>query len=122
VTCMREHARAAGKPDPFETMPEAAVAPDRFRPEAHRWGGGWISPPAPFPASCPQALISAQLESLAPALRAVVVLRDCEGWPTAEIAAALAIEESQARLLLHRGRSQLRAALERHFATKGRGS
>lgn len=52
------------------------------------------------------------LERLPVAQRQVVLMRDMEGLPAAEVCAVLAISETNQRVLLHRGRSRLRAMLE----------
>jgi RNA polymerase sigma-70 factor, ECF subfamily len=52
------------------------------------------------------------LEGLPPAQRAVVTLRDVEEWTSEEVCNALGLSESNQRVLLHRGRARLRAALE----------
>jgi RNA polymerase sigma-70 factor (ECF subfamily) len=52
------------------------------------------------------------LETLPPPQRTVVTLRDIEGWSSEEVCNVLEIAESNQRVLLHRGRTRLRAALE----------
>jgi RNA polymerase sigma-70 factor (ECF subfamily) len=52
------------------------------------------------------------LEALPPAQRAVVTLRDVEEWTPEEVCNALGVSESNQRVLLHRGRAKLRAALQ----------
>ena len=48
----------------------------------------------------------------APAQRAVISLRDIEGWSSDEARNALGISETNQRVLLHRARSKVRQALE----------
>lgn len=43
-------------------------------------------------------------------------MRDVEGWPAGETCQALDVTDSNQRVLLHRARSKVRAALERHFS------
>ena len=52
------------------------------------------------------------LAELPPAQRAVVTLRDVEEWTSEEVCNALGLSESNQRVLLHRGRARLRAALQ----------
>jgi RNA polymerase sigma factor (sigma-70 family) len=60
------------------------------------------------------------LDQLPPEFRAAVVLCDIEGLSYEEIAATLGIKLGTVRSRIHRGRAQLRAALEhRHAASKG---
>ena len=62
------------------------------------------------------AVLRRGLEGLPRAQRVVVELRDVKGWTTAEVCAALELSEANQRVLLHRGRSRLRAVLEVYFA------
>ena len=62
------------------------------------------------------ALVGAALEQLPPRQRAVVMLRDVKAWDADEVCEALGISEGNQRVLLHRGRAQLRAMLEAHLA------
>jgi len=62
--------------------------------------------------------IEAALAALAPEFRAAVVLCDIEGLSYEEIAATLDVKLGTVRSRIHRGRSQLRAALE-HRAPGG---
>jgi RNA polymerase sigma factor (sigma-70 family) len=56
--------------------------------------------------------IAAALEALAPEYRAAVVLCDIEGLSYEEIAATLGVKLGTVRSRIHRGRAQLRAALD----------
>lgn len=47
--------------------------------------------------------------------RMVVTLRDRQGWTSAEVCDALGLTEANQRVLLHRGRAKVRAALESHL-------
>jgi RNA polymerase sigma-70 factor (ECF subfamily) len=47
-----------------------------------------------------------------PRQRAVVTLRDVDGLGSEEVCAVLSLSQANQRVLLHRGRSQLRRALE----------
>jgi RNA polymerase sigma-70 factor (ECF subfamily) len=67
-----------------------------------------------------EADVQAALDSLPPEFRAAVVLCDIEGLSYEEIAATLGIKLGTVRSRIHRGRAQLRAALE-HRAPRAPG-
>jgi RNA polymerase sigma-70 factor (ECF subfamily) len=103
---------------------DAAVDPARFLPADHpRWPHHWASEPKPWPTpeqdllagETHQILVDA-INALPPAQRDVVILRDVEGVPAEDVCNALHITNTHQRVLLHRGRSRVRAALERHLA------
>lgn len=99
-----------------EDSGELAVDPSRFGPS-----GSWNEPPQPWDLTSPEArAASAQLaehvrnaiDGLPPTQRAVVLLRDVEGCTAEEACNILAVSETNQRVLLHRGRSRVRKALE----------
>ena len=102
-------------------VPEAAVDADRFLdPEHPRWPGHWAVRPEPWPedalvAAETQALVAEAIEALPPAQRAVISLRDVEGWTSEEVRNALELSETNQRVLLHRARSKVRRALESYL-------
>jgi RNA polymerase sigma-70 factor (ECF subfamily) len=102
---------------------EPAVRPDRFRGLSDRWPGHWLAPPPS--AELPDARllsdelrtkIGAAVAALPPAQRAVVALRDIDGLRSEEVCELLDLSEGNQRVLLHRGRSRVRAALEQYIA------
>jgi RNA polymerase sigma-70 factor (ECF subfamily) len=112
---------ALGGGDPGADEP--AVDPDRFLPAGHRWAGHWASPPASWREVPEDRLLSAEtmaeveraVAALPATQRAVLVLRDVEGLTAAEACRLLGLTEGNQRVLLHRGRSKVRAALERYL-------
>jgi RNA polymerase sigma-70 factor (ECF subfamily) len=101
---------------------EASVDPDRFLGPESRWAGGWALAPAEWPTPEEELLsgetrevILAAIEGLPEAQRTVITLRDVEGYPAEEVAAALGITDGNQRVLLHRARSKVRAALESYL-------
>jgi len=62
-----------------------------------------------------QERLRAVIDALPPNLRIVVWLRDVEGWSSEEVCNALAIQETNQWVLLHRARSKARAALQPYF-------
>jgi RNA polymerase sigma-70 factor, ECF subfamily len=97
-----------------------AVDPDRFQDADGRYPGGWQAPPEPWPeqqledAETRDATLAA-IDALPPRQRAVISLRDVEGFSSEEVCNALDISETNQRVLLHRARSKVRGALEAHF-------
>jgi RNA polymerase sigma-70 factor (ECF subfamily) len=99
-----------------------AVDADRFVAAGQRWGGHWSSPPVPWQEPAERLIANETLGVVAEAIerlpaqqRAVVSLRDVEGWSSEEVCALLELSEGNQRVLLHRGRARVRAALEDHF-------
>ena len=105
-----------------EAVPEAAVDADRFLPADHeRWPGHWAAKPEPFPedkllAGETLAIVERAIEELPPAQRAVISLRDVQGWSAEETCNALGVSETNQRVLLHRARSKVRRALEDYLS------
>ncbi len=105
---------------PFSALGDGdpAVAPERFAAD-----GSWASPP-PAGDLPDEALLTAEaralvlmaIEQLPDQQRAVITLRDVEGWSAAEVRDALDLSEGNERVLLHRARARVRAALEPYFA------
>jgi RNA polymerase sigma-70 factor (ECF subfamily) len=106
---------------------ELAVDPDRFVPDGQRWAGHWCDPPAPWSDVPAERMVANEtLFAVARAIgqlptqqREVVTLRDIEGWTAAEVCALLELSEANQRVLLHRGRSRVRSALECHLGGEG---
>ena len=46
----------------------------------------------------------------------MMTLRDVDGWESGEVCELLGISEGNQRVLLHRARSKVRSALERHMS------
>jgi RNA polymerase sigma-70 factor, ECF subfamily len=89
--------------------------------------GSWTQPPTPWADSTPEGLllreevldvIKEQIDRLPPAQRTVLTLRDVEGATAEEVCNVLSISETNQRVLLHRARTKVRAALERHLTRR----
>ena len=82
--------------------------------------GMWADPPVPFTELVEGriddkptvAAIRRTIDGLPEATRAVVTFRDVEGLSTVEVADLLGITEANVRVIVHRGRAKVRAALE----------
>jgi RNA polymerase sigma-70 factor (ECF subfamily) len=101
---------------------EPSVDPDRFLGPEHRQHGGWSLGPSEWATPEEELLggetrevIMRAIDELPESQRAVITMRDVEGLPSEEVAAALEISEGNERVLLHRARSKVRRAIERHL-------
>lgn len=98
-----------------------AVPEERFlSPEHPRWPGHWSEPPRAWARVPDEAALDAELgrqirtavDALPERQRAVLTLRDVEGWSAEEVCTVLALEPGNQRVLLHRARSSVRARLD----------
>jgi RNA polymerase sigma-70 factor (ECF subfamily) len=104
---------------PADEEGEPALGPERFAADGH-----WAQPPSAGGRSPEEALLGAEtlslltqaLATLPEQQRAVVTMRDVEGLGSDEVCNILEISETNQRVLLHRGRSKLRALLEEHLS------
>jgi RNA polymerase sigma-70 factor, ECF subfamily len=102
---------------------EHPVEPERFRGAADGFPGHWRAYPADWHRLPEEALGQREtlrvtvdaIAGLPPAQRAVITMRDVEGRGSDEVCSLLGVSEGNQRVLLHRARSRVRAALERHF-------
>ncbi len=131
VNTAKTRAQREGRTIPFSALqdasrvPEAAVEPERFLPDDDpHHPGGWAVPPQHLPeerllAAETRARIAEAIAVLPANQRAVISLRDVEGWTSDEVRNALDISEVNQRVLLHRARSRVRRALEDYLAGDG---
>ena len=97
---------------------------ERFLPDGHRWAGHWAAAPADWRTLPEERVLGretlecvrAAIAELPPRQAQVLALRDVEGWDADEVCAALGLTDGNQRILLHRARGRVRAALEVHFA------
>jgi RNA polymerase sigma-70 factor (ECF subfamily) len=98
------------------------VDPARLRGRFFMFRGHWTRRPEVWPSAEDDAVATETRQILAAALaglpdrqRVVVSLRDVEGYTSDEVCELLGISAANQRVLLHRGRAALRAALETHL-------
>ena len=99
------------------------VLEERFRGADDEWPGHWASPPVALDTVPEDRLLAREargriaeaLEALPESQRVVVTLRDVAGWDSGEVCDVLGLSEGNQRVLLHRGRAKLRAALEQYL-------
>src|SRR5262245_55825928 len=102
---------------------EPAVDPERFRSAGESYPGHWRAFPGDWGRSAAAAVqdretlrvVMGATAELPEAQQAVIRMRDVEGYSSAEVCDALDVSEGNQRVLLHRARSRVRAALEGHF-------
>ena len=99
-----------------------AVDHDRFQGRRGERPGWWASPPAAWEeperqleAAETRDVMLRAIRDLPPRQGEVIALRDLAGWDAAEVCNALDLTETNQRVLLHRTRSKVRAALEEHL-------
>jgi RNA polymerase sigma-70 factor, ECF subfamily len=88
--------------------------------------GEWVSPPEPWAERADNRIVAevlaARVQELLPNLpdnqRQVVVLRDLEGLSSEDVAAIVGVSDGNQRVLLHRGRAQLRQLLAAEMRTE----
>jgi RNA polymerase sigma-70 factor, ECF subfamily len=102
---------------------EPAVDPDRFLPADHdRWPGHWATPPrtpeARLLGAETQNVMRRAIDELPEAQRTVITLRDVGGWDAEEVCEVLDLTDGNQRVLLHRARSRVRAALEDYLESE----
>ena len=101
---------------------EPVVDPDRFQKDDEAWPGHWATPPRPWQKPERRLLSLEAREQLKEALaqlperqRLIVVLRDVEGLSAEEVCDLVGLSQENQRVLLHRGRSRVRAFLEEYL-------
>ncbi|WP_175577715.1 RNA polymerase sigma factor [Mongoliimonas terrestris] len=118
----RTHARREGRYVPFADSVDAeeefgpAVSADRFAADGH-----WVQPPVSFDGLDPERIVAgrelwrhvgAVIETLPPAQRSVMIMRDVEGRDAGETCDLLGLTAENQRILLHRARARVRSAIE----------
>ena len=101
---------------------QVAVDGDRFSDDAPGWRDHWRRHPRQWGTDVEARVLSqetqgylrAAIEELPPAQRIVIQLRDVDGWPSRDVCTALDIQPGYQRVLLHRARSRVRAAVEEY--------
>jgi RNA polymerase sigma-70 factor (ECF subfamily) len=107
--------------DPDTDTGRPAVDPARFQGPDGDYPGHWSSSGAPRRWDEPEGhvlttetldLVDQALDGLPERQRLVVTMRDVHGMSADEVCTALELSQQNQRVLLHRGRSALRAVLE----------
>jgi RNA polymerase sigma-70 factor (ECF subfamily) len=125
VNRAQTRAQREGRSLPFSALGDGdedapAVDPTRFQASG-RGAGQWSAPPDSWAALPEDRLESREtfdcirmaIDELPDRQRAVIALRDIDGWTAMEVREALDISDANQRVLLHRARSKVRMACER---------
>jgi len=115
-----------GRMVPFSALagaseePDPSVDADRFLGPDSPHPGAWAAPPVAWPQEKllekeTLGVIEMAIDELPEAQRDVILLRDIDGWTPMEVSDALGITDGNQRVLLHRARSRVRAALETYL-------
>jgi len=131
VNCAKTRGVHDARSVPMSSLADGAgeegpsVPPDRFQEEGERWAGHWAEPPEPWPDARVEsseivALVREALETLPEAQRAVMTLRDVDGWESGEVCELLGISDGNQRVLLHRARSKVRGYVEERLGREDR--
>jgi RNA polymerase sigma-70 factor (ECF subfamily) len=126
VNVARTRSQREARTIPFSSATSAdsetgdGLDPDRFFASDHPvYAGHWKLGPAPW--GLPEerllsgetrSVLIGAIDALPPSQREVITLRDIAGWMASEVCNALSISETNQRVLLHRARTKVRAAIE----------
>jgi RNA polymerase sigma-70 factor (ECF subfamily) len=131
ANCARTRGSREARQVPFSALAAEddeggpTVAPERFHgPDHPRWAGHWASAPQAW---SEERLLQAEscrvaqraIAELPPRQREVITLRDVEGMESDEVCDLLGLSEANQRVLLHRARAKVRAALDAYLAADG---
>jgi RNA polymerase sigma-70 factor (ECF subfamily) len=100
---------------------EGTVDADRFLGSGDRFPGHWAVPPQAWApegrllADETLGVVERAIDKLPPAQRAVITMRDVQGFTSEEVCNALDLTETNQRVLLHRARAKVRRALEEYM-------
>ncbi|MGO9972446.1 MAG: RNA polymerase sigma factor [Solirubrobacteraceae bacterium] len=131
VNRARSHSARERRAVPFSSIGPAdsetpSVEASRFQTDDQAWPGHWATPPRPWQKPERRLLslearqhIKHALAELPERQRVVVGLRDVEGCSAGEVCELLELSEENQRVLLHRGRSRLRALLDTYIVGEG---
>ncbi len=131
VNRARSHGARERRAMPFSSIGPAdsetpSVDASRFQTDDEAWPGHWATPPRPWQKPERRLLSLEARQHLKHALaqlperqREVVGLRDVEGCSAGEVCELLELSEENQRVLLHRGRSRLRALLDTYIIGQG---
>jgi RNA polymerase sigma-70 factor (ECF subfamily) len=101
---------------------DPGASPDQFF-ESGRWAGMWSTAVSRWEDLPEERLVSSELrtalleaiDALPRMQRAVITLRDVEGWAPEDVCDYLGLADGNQRILLHRARAAARLAIQRYL-------
>ncbi|SDU35640.1 RNA polymerase sigma factor [Amycolatopsis keratiniphila] len=127
INTARRRSAAENRSLPFSSVADGddtpAVEPERFL-RSGPYAGHWASPLHDWSTIPEHTLLAGELQdvvaraiaALSDNQRVVITLRDVEGWTSDEVCELLGVDAGHQRVILHRARSRVRAALERYLS------
>ena len=128
VNIAKTRGQREGRSVPFATLAGDDLDAPSFDPSSFRgaddaFPGGWSTLPFDWRGMPEERAEGAEtirvigdaIAALPPMQAEVIRLRDVHGWSSEEVRNALDLSETNQRVLLHRARTKVRAALEDHF-------
>ena len=112
---------------PFATLAGDDLDEPTWDPGAFNANGNWSTLPFDWRGMPDErvaghetlAVIGRAIEALPPMQAEVIRLRDVLGWSSDEVRNALDLTDTNQRVLLHRARTKVRAAVEAHLRSEG---
>jgi RNA polymerase sigma-70 factor (ECF subfamily) len=113
--------QTSAEADDTNESSEYFIAPGQAR------AGHWISSPHSWQELPEERMLALEVRNiihqeiahLPESQRAVISLRDLEGWSSPEVCNVLGLSETNQRVLLHRARARIRHSLEQYLAPDG---
>jgi len=121
-TAAQREGRTVTFSDLGDDEPAPAVDPERFRdrgPDRGQWSNPpreWDRPEERLLSKETRAVVERAIAGLPANQRITITMRDVEDLSSADTCAALGISEGNQRVLLHRARARVRAALEAYLS------
>jgi RNA polymerase sigma-70 factor, ECF subfamily len=116
----KTRAQREGRSVPFSAIDEVNTGEAAVERERFTGTGYWAAAPRQWPereleAAETREVIQRAIDSLPEVQRAVITLRDIEGWSAEDVCNALELSETNQRVLLHRARAKVRRALDQYL-------
>lgn len=107
----------------FDDEDGPTMTAQQFLETSQRWAGHWATPAQTWTDDIVMSrqtieIAHAAIDALPPNQRDVILLHDVDGFESDEVCDALGVSGANQRVLLHRARAKVRAAIEAHVEAK----